>query len=197
MFMEPRNRFRMRDGLVSLLAGNTQGGLKRRLPVLAFKSAYHALSLAYRFGYRLQERPAGAGAGRGGRPLDAAMASILPRQLSARRVEARYRVVRPLRPWLRALEAAARSDPARRAGAGPAGALRQRGRPRLRPRPARRGPARGGSRGQAHRPRLGRAAARRGAHGRRRARGTVPSRPTCARPPSRRPTRSCSSTSSI
>jgi flavin-dependent dehydrogenase len=55
MFMQPRNRFRMRDGLVSLLAGNTQGGLKRLLPVLAFKGAYHGLSLAYRFGYRLQE----------------------------------------------------------------------------------------------------------------------------------------------
>ena len=55
MFMQPRNRFRMRDGLVSLLAGNTQGGLKRLLPVLAFKGAYHTLSIAYRFGYRLQE----------------------------------------------------------------------------------------------------------------------------------------------
>lgn len=55
MFMEPRNRFRMRDGLVSLLAGNTRGGLRIRLPILAFKSAYHALNLAYRLGYRLHE----------------------------------------------------------------------------------------------------------------------------------------------
>ena len=55
MFLEPRNRFRMRDGLVSLLAGNTQGGLRIRLPILAFKSAYHLLKLAYRLGYRLHE----------------------------------------------------------------------------------------------------------------------------------------------
>jgi flavin-dependent dehydrogenase len=53
MFMEPHNRFRMRDGLVSLLAGNTQGGPDRLLPVLAFKGAYYALNLAYRFGFRL------------------------------------------------------------------------------------------------------------------------------------------------
>ncbi len=54
MFLEPRNRFRMRDGLVSLLAGNTGGGLRRTLPILAFKGAYHFLTLAYRFGFRLR-----------------------------------------------------------------------------------------------------------------------------------------------
>jgi hypothetical protein len=53
MFMEPRNRFRMRDGLVSLLAGQTRGGVGRLLPVLAFKGAFLFLSLAYRMGYRL------------------------------------------------------------------------------------------------------------------------------------------------
>ncbi len=57
MFMEPRNRFRMRDGLVSLLAGDVHANPNRRLPVLAFKAAYHVLSVAYRFGYRL--RPEG------------------------------------------------------------------------------------------------------------------------------------------
>jgi flavin-dependent dehydrogenase len=53
MFMEPRNRFRMREGLVSLLAGDVHANSNRQLPVLAFKAAFHALSLAYRFGYRL------------------------------------------------------------------------------------------------------------------------------------------------
>ncbi|MBP0465302.1 tryptophan 7-halogenase [Roseomonas sp. PWR1] len=57
MFMEPRNRFRMREGLVSLLAGDVHANANRQLPVLAFKAAYHALNLAYRFGYRL--RPQG------------------------------------------------------------------------------------------------------------------------------------------
>jgi flavin-dependent dehydrogenase len=57
MFMEPRNRFRMREGLVSLLAGDVHANANRQLPVIAFKAAYHALSLAYRFGYRL--RPEG------------------------------------------------------------------------------------------------------------------------------------------
>lgn len=55
LFMQPGNQLRMRDGLVSLLAGNTQGGWRRRLPVLAFKTVFHALSLAGRFGYRLQD----------------------------------------------------------------------------------------------------------------------------------------------
>lgn len=54
MFMEPRNKFRMREGLVGLLAGNTQGGLRQLLPVLAFKGAFLFLSLAYRMGYRLR-----------------------------------------------------------------------------------------------------------------------------------------------
>jgi flavin-dependent dehydrogenase len=53
MFMEPRNRFRMKDGLVSLLAGDVHTGANRKLPVLAFKGAFYALSLAYRFGYRV------------------------------------------------------------------------------------------------------------------------------------------------
>lgn len=57
MFMEPRNRFRMREGLVSLLAGDVHANAGRQWPVLAFKGAFYALSLAYRFGYRL--RPEG------------------------------------------------------------------------------------------------------------------------------------------
>ena len=57
MFMNPSNRFRMREGLVSLLAGDVHTNANRQLPVLAFKAAYHGLSLAHRFGYRL--RPEG------------------------------------------------------------------------------------------------------------------------------------------
>lgn len=54
MFMTPRNRFRMREGLVSLLAGDVHANANRQVPVLAFKAAYYLLSLAYRFGYRLR-----------------------------------------------------------------------------------------------------------------------------------------------
>jgi flavin-dependent dehydrogenase len=53
MFMTPSNRFRMRDGLISLLAGDVHANANHQLPVLAFKAAYHALSLAHRLGWRL------------------------------------------------------------------------------------------------------------------------------------------------
>lgn len=55
MFMYPSNRFRMREGLVSLLAGDVHTNANRQLPVLAFKTAYLWLSLAHRFGYRLRD----------------------------------------------------------------------------------------------------------------------------------------------
>jgi flavin-dependent dehydrogenase len=54
MFMAPNNTFRMRDGLVSLLAGDVHARLSRQPPVLAFKATYYVLSLAHRFGYRLR-----------------------------------------------------------------------------------------------------------------------------------------------
>jgi hypothetical protein len=54
MFMNPSNRFRMREGLVSLLAGDVHANANRQVPVLAFKAAFHWLSLAHRFGYRLR-----------------------------------------------------------------------------------------------------------------------------------------------
>ncbi len=41
LFMAPRNAFRMRDGLVSLLAGNLKGDWRSVLPVLAFKGIYY------------------------------------------------------------------------------------------------------------------------------------------------------------
>ena len=66
MLLNPRNRFRMRDGLVSVLAGDSRPDLRLRLAILAFKAAYYSLSLAYRLGYRLQDgrlaRPARAAA---------------------------------------------------------------------------------------------------------------------------------------
>jgi flavin-dependent dehydrogenase len=55
MFMQPSNRFRMRDGLVSLLAGDVHANANRQLPVLAFKATYGVLSLAHRLGYRLRD----------------------------------------------------------------------------------------------------------------------------------------------
>ena len=54
MFMQPSNRFRMRDGLVSLLAGDVHANTNRQLPVLAFKATYGVLSVAHRLGYRLR-----------------------------------------------------------------------------------------------------------------------------------------------
>ncbi len=50
LFMAPRNMFRMRDGLVSLLAGNLRGTWSAVLPVLAFKSIYYATTLLLRLG---------------------------------------------------------------------------------------------------------------------------------------------------
>lgn len=55
MFMQPSNRFRMRDGLVSLLAGDVHANTNRQLPVLAFKATYGVLSVAHRLGYRLRD----------------------------------------------------------------------------------------------------------------------------------------------
>lgn len=52
MFMSPSNRFRMRDGLIGLLAGNVHANVNRQLPVLAFKASYYLLSALYRLGYR-------------------------------------------------------------------------------------------------------------------------------------------------
>lgn len=50
LFMAPRNLFRMRDGLVSLLAGNLRGSWQSVLPVLAFKTIYYATALLLRIG---------------------------------------------------------------------------------------------------------------------------------------------------
>jgi len=67
LFMAPRNVFRMRDGLVSLLAGNLRGTWGSVFPVLAFKGVYHVTTLLLRLGLqRPTLRPAaGAGAAAG------------------------------------------------------------------------------------------------------------------------------------
>ncbi|WP_242621780.1 NAD(P)/FAD-dependent oxidoreductase [Komagataeibacter xylinus] len=44
LFMNPRNEFRMRDGVISLLAGDFRGRLKTRLPMAVFKAAYYLVS---------------------------------------------------------------------------------------------------------------------------------------------------------
>ncbi|HMR32220.1 MAG TPA: NAD(P)/FAD-dependent oxidoreductase [Geminicoccaceae bacterium] len=66
MLLNPRNRFRMRDGLVSVLAGDSRPDPRLQLAILAFKAAYYSLTLAYRLGWRLEDgrlaRPARAAA---------------------------------------------------------------------------------------------------------------------------------------
>lgn len=57
MLMAPRNHLRMRDGLVSMLAGNLEIDRRARLPVLAFKAVYYALSAAHRLGVRIAPEP--------------------------------------------------------------------------------------------------------------------------------------------
>jgi flavin-dependent dehydrogenase len=48
MFMAPRNTFRMRDGLIAMLAGNLEGDRNTRLPVLAFKATYYVMLALHR-----------------------------------------------------------------------------------------------------------------------------------------------------
>jgi flavin-dependent dehydrogenase len=52
MFMAPSNRFKMREGLVSMLAGDVHRNPHFRLPVLAFKACYYGLRVARRLGWR-------------------------------------------------------------------------------------------------------------------------------------------------
>ena len=60
LFMAPKNVLRMRDGLVSLLAGNLRGSWESMVPVLAFKGVFHAMSLAMRLGLHPVPAPAPA-----------------------------------------------------------------------------------------------------------------------------------------
>jgi hypothetical protein len=52
MLMSPSNVFRMRDGMVSVLAGNLEDRPEFRIPILAFKLAYYLLSMLDRLGVR-------------------------------------------------------------------------------------------------------------------------------------------------
>lgn len=51
LFMEPQNTLKMRDGLISLLAGDLRGNAKSFLPILSFKTIYHMLSWLHRRGW--------------------------------------------------------------------------------------------------------------------------------------------------
>jgi flavin-dependent dehydrogenase len=62
MFMSPRNTLRMRDGVVTMLAGDLAIGWRARLPILALKTTYYGLSLAHRLGLAATFVPRVAGA---------------------------------------------------------------------------------------------------------------------------------------
>ena len=50
MFMAPRNTFRMRDGIIAVLAGSMDDEPWLRLPLFAFKTMYYLLSAMQRLG---------------------------------------------------------------------------------------------------------------------------------------------------
>ena len=56
LLMSPSNVLRMRDGVLSILAGNTRRGRGPDVPLLAFKAVYHVMSSAQRLASRV--RPA-------------------------------------------------------------------------------------------------------------------------------------------
>lgn len=60
MFMSPSNAFAMRDGLITMLAGDAAKTWRSRLPILAFKGAYYALSCAHSLGWTPEPRRAPA-----------------------------------------------------------------------------------------------------------------------------------------
>jgi hypothetical protein len=55
LLLSPKNRLRMRDGLVSILAGNMQPGLAMTLPLTAFKATYYMLQALSRLRVSLPE----------------------------------------------------------------------------------------------------------------------------------------------
>jgi flavin-dependent dehydrogenase len=54
LFMAPGNKFRMRDALISLLAGNLRTNRRLVFPVLAFKSVYYVMAGLHRLGIHWQ-----------------------------------------------------------------------------------------------------------------------------------------------
>ena len=67
MLMAPRNVFRMRDGLVSLLSGNLDFRREFRIAVLAFRTIYYLLFVANRLVLRPRQVSSGAIEGSTGR----------------------------------------------------------------------------------------------------------------------------------
>ncbi|HST73870.1 MAG TPA: NAD(P)/FAD-dependent oxidoreductase [Acetobacteraceae bacterium] len=59
LFMAPSNFLRMRDGVVSVLAGNLERKRGLDVPLLAFKTVYRVFSLAHRLGLRAHIASAG------------------------------------------------------------------------------------------------------------------------------------------
>jgi len=62
MFMSPSDRLRMRDGVITVLAGYLDGDWRTAMPLLAVKATYHALRLSRCLGWT----PPGNVAGDGG-----------------------------------------------------------------------------------------------------------------------------------
>jgi flavin-dependent dehydrogenase len=62
MFLSPGNRFRMRDGLITLLTGNLHPRPATMAAILAFKATYYALSALHRAGAWDPAAPAHAAA---------------------------------------------------------------------------------------------------------------------------------------
>ncbi len=61
MLLSPGNRMRMRDGVVSVLAGNLDPRREFQVPLLAFKGTYYLLRLLCALGYRLAPAAASLG----------------------------------------------------------------------------------------------------------------------------------------
>ena len=53
MLLAPSNRFRMREGLIAILAGNVHGDASLRVPMTAFRTAYFFLKTLQPLGIRL------------------------------------------------------------------------------------------------------------------------------------------------
>ncbi len=53
MLLAPSNRFRMREGLTAILAGNIHGDASLRVPMAAFRSAFYFLKTLQPLGFRL------------------------------------------------------------------------------------------------------------------------------------------------
>ena len=53
MLLAPSNRFRMREGLIAILAGNIHGDASLRVPMTAFRSAFYFLKTLQPLGIRL------------------------------------------------------------------------------------------------------------------------------------------------